>query len=46
VKDIVVVGAGVAGVSALESLRKRGYDGRLTLLSNELERPYNRPPLS
>ena len=41
-----MVGAGVAGVSALESLRKRGYDGRLTLLSNELERPYNRPPLS
>jgi NADPH-dependent 2,4-dienoyl-CoA reductase/sulfur reductase-like enzyme len=43
---IVVVGAGVAGVSAAEALRHRGYDGRLTLISAEREHPYNRPPLS
>lgn len=45
-KDIVVVGAGVAGVSAITTLRRRGYDRHLTLVSNEHEFPYNRPPLS
>jgi 3-phenylpropionate/trans-cinnamate dioxygenase ferredoxin reductase subunit len=43
---IVVVGAGQAGVQLVDSLRAGGYGGRLTLLSRESERPYQRPPLS
>jgi 3-phenylpropionate/trans-cinnamate dioxygenase ferredoxin reductase subunit len=43
---IVIVGAGVAGGRAAESLRKAGYEGAITLLGEEPERPYSRPPLS
>jgi 3-phenylpropionate/trans-cinnamate dioxygenase ferredoxin reductase subunit len=43
---IVIVGAGVAGARAAESLRKHGFDGTVTLLGEEPERPYSRPPLS
>ncbi|MFI6497429.1 NAD(P)/FAD-dependent oxidoreductase [Nonomuraea typhae] len=43
---VVVVGAGLAGVRSVESLRGRGYDGRVTLLGEERHRPYDRPPLS
>lgn len=42
----VVVGASLAGGRAAESLRERGYDGRLVLLGAEPDRPYERPPLS
>lgn len=45
-EDIVVVGAGHGGVQLVDSLRAGGYAGRLTLLSREAERPYQRPPLS
>lgn len=44
--DIVIVGAGMAGLHAAESLRARGFEGRLTLLGEEAHRPYSRPPLS
>lgn len=43
---IVVVGAGQAGLQLVESLRKGGYDGPLTLLGDERHPPYQRPPLS
>ncbi|TMQ94576.1 NAD(P)/FAD-dependent oxidoreductase [Actinomadura soli] len=43
---VVVVGGGLAGVRAVESLRGRGYEGALTLVSAERHRPYDRPPLS
>jgi 3-phenylpropionate/trans-cinnamate dioxygenase ferredoxin reductase subunit len=46
INAIVIVGAGLAGARAAEALRTEGYDGRLTLLGEELERPYLRPPLS
>jgi 3-phenylpropionate/trans-cinnamate dioxygenase ferredoxin reductase subunit len=42
----VVVGASLAGAKAAESLRDAGYDGRLVLVGDERERPYERPPLS
>jgi 3-phenylpropionate/trans-cinnamate dioxygenase ferredoxin reductase subunit len=41
-----VVGGGLAGAKAAEALRAEGFDGRLLLLGEEAERPYDRPPLS
>lgn len=43
---VVVVGAGIAGASAVETLRREGYGGRITLIGAESELPYERPPLS
>ena len=43
---IVSVGAGHAGVQAAASLREEGFAGAITLLSDETELPYQRPPLS
>ncbi|MQY36568.1 Benzene 1,2-dioxygenase system ferredoxin--NAD(+) reductase subunit [Streptomyces sp. RB17] len=45
-RTVAVVGASLAGLSAARSLRKRGYDGRLVVVGDELHRPYDRPPLS
>jgi 3-phenylpropionate/trans-cinnamate dioxygenase ferredoxin reductase subunit len=42
----VIVGAGLAGAKAAETLRAEGYDGPLILAGEETERPYERPPLS
>jgi len=42
----VVVGTGIAGVSAVESLRSAGYEGELVLIGDEPELPYRRPPVS
>src|SRR3954452_15415158 len=43
---IVLVGGGLAAAKTAQALRKRGYDGTLTLLTAEAHRPYERPPLS
>ncbi|MEU6135032.1 FAD-dependent oxidoreductase [Nocardioides sp. NPDC047086] len=45
-EQIVVIGAGLAAVSAIEALRDEGYAGRLTLVGKEPELPYERPQLS
>jgi 3-phenylpropionate/trans-cinnamate dioxygenase ferredoxin reductase component len=45
-RGFVVVGGGLAGAKAVETLREEGYDGRLVLVCAERERPYERPPLS
>ncbi|WP_368680693.1 FAD-dependent oxidoreductase (plasmid) [Rhodococcus opacus] len=42
----VIVGAGVAGVQTALELRHRGYAGDITLVSEDSEEPYDRPPLS
>jgi 3-phenylpropionate/trans-cinnamate dioxygenase ferredoxin reductase component len=42
----VIVGAGLAGAKAAETLRDEGFSGRLILIGDEAERPYERPPLS
>jgi 3-phenylpropionate/trans-cinnamate dioxygenase ferredoxin reductase subunit len=42
----VIVGAGMAGGKAVETLREEGFDGRVVVLGAEPERPYERPPLS
>ncbi len=43
---VVVVGSSVAGVRAARALRAEGYQGRITLVGEEPELPYDRPPLS
>ncbi|MFI7504998.1 NAD(P)/FAD-dependent oxidoreductase [Streptomyces sp. NPDC049687] len=43
---IVVVGASAAGLAAVETLRREGYEGTLTLVGDEPHLPYDRPPLS
>ncbi len=43
---IIVVGAGLAGGTAVTELREQGYDGRLILIGSEPHLPYERPPLS
>jgi NADPH-dependent 2,4-dienoyl-CoA reductase/sulfur reductase-like enzyme len=45
-QQVVVVGAGVAGILAAETLRREGYDGALTIVGSERQAPYHRPPLS
>jgi 3-phenylpropionate/trans-cinnamate dioxygenase ferredoxin reductase subunit len=42
----IIVGGGLAGALAAETLREEGFDGRITLLCEEPHRPYERPPLS
>jgi 3-phenylpropionate/trans-cinnamate dioxygenase ferredoxin reductase subunit len=42
----VIVGASLAGAKAAETLREQGFDGRVVLIGAEVERPYERPPLS
>jgi 3-phenylpropionate/trans-cinnamate dioxygenase ferredoxin reductase subunit len=42
----VIVGAGMAGGKAAETLREEGFDGRVVLVGAEQHRPYERPPLS
>lgn len=43
---IVIVGAGLAAVSAAERLRERGHEGEIVVVGDEPHRPYNRTPLS
>ncbi|MFI6903222.1 NAD(P)/FAD-dependent oxidoreductase [Nonomuraea sp. NPDC050394] len=42
----VIVGAGLAGAKAAQTLREEGFDGEIVLIGAETERPYERPPLS
>ncbi|GAA2635404.1 NAD(P)/FAD-dependent oxidoreductase [Streptomyces axinellae] len=44
--SVLVVGASAAGLGTVESLRRKGYSGRLTVLGAEIHPPYDRPPLS
>lgn len=44
--SVVVVGAGLAGLSTARALRTLGFDGALTLVGDEPHLPYDRPPLS
>ena len=44
--SILVVGASLAGLRAMEALRRHGYEGRLVAVGAESYAPYDRPPLS
>ncbi|MFD5763056.1 NAD(P)/FAD-dependent oxidoreductase [Streptomyces sp. NPDC127044] len=43
---VLVVGASAAGLSTVEALRRKGYEGGITVLGAEPHAPYDRPPLS
>jgi 3-phenylpropionate/trans-cinnamate dioxygenase ferredoxin reductase component len=45
-EQIVIVGAGQAAMQAIDTLRRRGFTGGLTLVGEEPWLPYQRPPLS
>ena len=45
-RTFVIVGASLAGAKAAETLRAEGFAGRIVLIGEETERPYERPPLS
>ena len=45
-QTFVIVGASLAGAKAAETLRSEGFDGRVVLIGEETERPYERPLLS
>jgi 3-phenylpropionate/trans-cinnamate dioxygenase ferredoxin reductase subunit len=45
-RTFVIIGAGLAGAKAAETLREEGFTGRVVLIGSEPERPYERPPLS
>ena len=45
-RTFVIVGGGLAGAKAAETLRDEGFDGRVVLLGEEDVPPYERPPLS
>jgi 3-phenylpropionate/trans-cinnamate dioxygenase ferredoxin reductase component len=45
-QTFVIVGGGLAGATAAQTLREEGFTGRLRLVGAEKERPYERPPLS
>ncbi len=44
--SFVIVGGGMAGAIAAQTLREEGFDGKVTLLGQEPNAPYERPPLS
>lgn len=44
--DYLIVGGGVAGATAAEEIRSRDARGSVVLVTNEVEYPYHRPPLS
>ena len=45
-RAFVIVGAGLAGATAAQTLRDEGFSGRVMLIGDETHRPYERPPLS
>lgn len=42
----MIVGASLAGVNAAAELREQGFDGRVVVVGDEPDEPYDRPPLS
>lgn len=46
IRSVIVAGAGQSAAVAARTLRRRGFDGRITLVGAEDAPPYQRPPLS
>ncbi|MDK1473885.1 FAD-dependent oxidoreductase [Streptomyces sp. 549] len=45
-RTFVIIGGGLAGAKAAETLRTEGFTGRVILIGDERDHPYERPPLS
>jgi NADPH-dependent 2,4-dienoyl-CoA reductase/sulfur reductase-like enzyme len=45
-RSVVIVGAGAAGFAVAEGLHQGGFEGKLTIVGEETDAPYDRPPLS
>lgn len=45
-RGCVVVGAGLAAATTIQTLREEGFDDPIILIGEEVDRPYERPPLS
>ncbi|GAA4044738.1 FAD-dependent oxidoreductase [Arthrobacter methylotrophus] len=45
-ETLAIVGASLAGLSAARAARAQGFCGRLLIIGDEQQRPYDRPPLS
>jgi NADPH-dependent 2,4-dienoyl-CoA reductase/sulfur reductase-like enzyme len=45
-RRIAIAGAGLAGLTVAQELRRLGYDGEVVMVGAESHRPYRRPPLS
>jgi 3-phenylpropionate/trans-cinnamate dioxygenase ferredoxin reductase component len=46
ISTILIIGGGQAGAQAVDTLRREGFAGRVVLIGDEPELPYQRPPLS
>jgi 3-phenylpropionate/trans-cinnamate dioxygenase ferredoxin reductase subunit len=46
ISTILIIGGGQAGAQAVDTLRRGGFSGRLVLIGDEPQLPYQRPPLS
>ena len=44
--NVVIVGAGAAGYAVAEGLHQNGFDGKVAIVGEETDDPYDRPPLS
>ncbi len=45
-KHFIIIGGGQAAAQAVQTLRQNDFDGRITLVGEERQLPYQRPPLS
>lgn len=45
-RSVAIVGMSLAGLRAAETLRRAGFDGRISAIGAETHLPYDRPPLS
>ncbi len=45
-ESLVIVGASLAGLSAARAARNLGFEGRVVIIGDDHQRPYDRPPLS
>jgi len=46
ISTVLIIGGGQAGAQAVDTLRRGGFTGRLVLICDEPQLPYQRPPLS